>query len=81
MLIGIADTFENIRILSILSLSISACRDRLLTMKQPVSMMLYKILLQEEGVPEKEAIDRLYEFTYVSSHIPSAIVNDYLFFA
>jgi len=80
-LIEIIGIFENIKIPKLLALNITECRDHLLTQKQPLSMILYRKILQKEDIAAEEIINHLYEFTYCSSNLPLTIVNDLLFFS
>jgi len=80
-LIEIIGIFENITFLQMLELNISECREHLLTQKQPLSMILYRKILQKENLTTEEVINHLYKFTYCYSNSPSTIVNDYLFFS
>ena len=80
-LLGILEILENVSISEAVSLSIPKLRSYLLTQVQPLSMILYRKILQREGFSAGEIIDELYNCTYWATHMPTVCVNDFLFFA
>ena len=80
-LLGILEILQNVSISKTVSLSLPDLRDCLLTQVQPLSMMLYRKILQREGFSAEGIIDELYNCTYWATHMPAVCVNDFLFFA